>query len=351
MTTPLVLLPPHPANLPWPKQSWPRGDLAISADAKAKIEDRVGHLFSAEAEPEFGTTHALLLVRNGALCLDHYGNGKSAADTFPSWSKAKSITHALVGLAYMDGLIDPHAPADVPAWQAENDPRREITLDHLLRMSSGLRFREDYVEAGVSDVIEMLFGEGKDDVAAFAAKSPLEHAPGSQWYYSSGTTNIVSACLSRALNKRGGDLEAWMRARLFEPLGMTSAQPKFDAAGHFIGSSFCYCTAEDFARFGYLYLRDGVWNGERLLPEGWVDYARSPTPVPETETQGYGAHWWHGLGGPGSFSANGYQGQYTVLVPDLDLILVRHGDSIDEKGEALKSWITETIALIRDTTT
>jgi CubicO group peptidase (beta-lactamase class C family) len=196
----------------------------------------------------------------------------------------------------------------------------------------------------------MLFGQGKEDVAAFAAGFPLAHPPGGFFYYSSGTTNIVSRCLAEGLGARGAHFEAFMRARLFEPLGMCSATPKFDDAGTFIGSSFCFASARDFARFGLLYLRDGVWEGRRLLPEGWVDYARTPTfQQPGAEADGrYGAHWWLDIGGPGSFSANGYDGQFTVCVPDLDLVFVRHGATPLEKKDALKAWIGEVIGCFRE---
>ena len=127
---------------------------------------------------------------------------------------------------------------------------------------------------------------------------------------------------------------------LFSPIGMTSPEPKFDPSGTFIGSSFCFATARDFARFGLLYMRDGVWDGQRILPEGWVDYARAPTPTPPDEPMGYGAHWWLGMAGPDSFSANGYEGQFTVCVPSLDLIMVRHGKSeAGEKGDAVRAWL------------
>jgi CubicO group peptidase (beta-lactamase class C family) len=208
-------------------------------------------------------------------------------------------------------------------------------------MSSGLKFAEDYVDAGVSDVIEMLFGSGKEDVAAYAAKSPLVHPPGTVWSYSSGTTNIVARCAARALGASGPAFRDFMLRELFDAIGMASATPKFDAAGTFIGSSFCYCTVRDFARFGLLYLRDGVWDGRRILPEGWVDYARRPTPVPPTEELGYGAHWWLGMAGPGSFSANGYEGQYTLIVPELDLILVRNGKSPLEQKDNVICWMRQ----------
>jgi CubicO group peptidase (beta-lactamase class C family) len=203
------------------------------------------------------------------------------------------------------------------------------------------------VPGSISDVIEMLFGSGKEDVAGYAIAQPLEHAPGAAWSYASGTTNIVCDILQRTLGLKGEAFEAHMRAVLFEPLGMKSPIPKFDAAGTFIGSSYCFCTARDFARFGLLYLRGGVWEERRLLPAAWVDYARTPTPVPRTEELGYGAHWWLGLGGEGSFSANGYEGQYTLLVPDLDLVMVRHGRTPLDAKENLAAWMRDVVEDLR----
>ena len=188
---------------------------------------------------------------------------------------------------------------------------------------------------------------GKTDVAAFAANFPLEAAPDTVWSYSSGTSNLVARAAALALGAKGEAFESFMRTELFDPIGMKSPIPKFDDAGTFIGSSFCFCTARDFARFGLLYMRDGIWDGRRILPEGWVDYARTPTPTPADEPLGYGAHWWLNLCGPGSFSANGYQGQYTILVPQHDLILVRHGESLDEKGEKTKAWLAEVAGCFR----
>jgi CubicO group peptidase (beta-lactamase class C family) len=337
-------LPAQPSGVPWPTETWPDG--ALPAGLKQTVFDALLHqAFAAKSTERLGETHALAIVQGGRLVFERYGEGFGPNDTYPSWSKAKSITHALVGIATGDGKLDPMARADVPAWAA--DERAAITLDQLLRMSSGLKWLEEYLPDRPSDVIAMLFGEGQDDVAGFAANFPLAHPPGGFWYYSSGTTNIVSRCLSRAIGAEGPALEAYMRERLFGPIGMTSPIPKFDAAGTFIGSSFCYCTARDFARFGLLYLRGGVWDGRRILPEGWVDYARTPTWQQPGETEPYGAHWWLGIGGPGSFSANGYDGQFTVCVPDLDLVLVRHGATPLDKKEALKAWVGELVECFR----
>lgn len=330
-------LPSQPAGTPWPTDEWPLGELPESAD-RARLAALIARAFESESANELGQTHALVIVHKGRLVAERYAPGFGPDETCPSWSKAKSITQALVGILQGDGKLDIHARADVPEWQEPNDPRRAITLDLLLRMSSGLAFVEEYLPDRPSDVIQMLWGEGKDDVAHFAASFPLAHAPGSIWSYASGTTNIVARAAGLAV---GADFEAFMRHRLFEPLGMRTATPKFDAAGTFIGSSFCFATPRDFARFGLLYLRDGIWEGKRLLPEGWVDYARSPTFQQPTDQGRYGAHWWLDLAGPGSFSANGYQGQYTVVVPDRDLILVRHGETPAELSVNVKLWLRD----------
>lgn len=340
-TPPLIPLPPHADGLAWPTKSWPEAFEASEFDRPKAIQ-AMDFAFSPQSLEKMGETHAFLAVHRGRIVLERYADGRDQATTFPSWSKAKSITHALVGILVRQGALDIHATADVPEWQNAGDPRRDITLDQLLRMSSGLKFTEDYVDSGVSDVIEMLFGAGSDNVAAHAANFPLAHEPNTVWNYSSGTSNIVARCAQRALGKSGDAVERWMFDNLFTPIGIESALPKFDTAGTFIGSSFCFATARDFARFGLLYLRDGVWDGARILPEGWVDYARTPTPTPPEEPMGYGAHWWLGIAGPESFSANGYEGQFTVCVPSLDLVMVRHGKSeAGEKGDAVRAWLAE----------
>lgn len=338
-------LPAQPEGVAWPTKDWREGHLADSV--LGKLKPLLDFAFSDPAPETMGETHGFLAVQGGRIVAERYWRGFDTQSTHHSWSQAKSMTQALVGILAREGKIDIYAPADVPEWQDADDPRKAITLDQLLRMSSGLKFAEDYVDAGVSDVIEMLFGSGKEDVAAYAARSPLIHAPDTAWSYSSGTSNIVARCAARALGKSGDQFQQFMVDELFAPLGMSSAAPKFDAAGTFIGSSFCFCTVRDFARFGLLYLRGGVWDGKRILPEGWVDYARTPTPVPETEEMGYGAHWWLGMCGPGSFSANGYEGQYTVLIPDLDLILVRNGKSpLEQKDEVIR-WLQKVAAAFR----
>jgi CubicO group peptidase (beta-lactamase class C family) len=341
----LALLPPQPPRTPWPTAAWPEGEIETAA-GRAMVVGAAESLFEAEATASCGRTDALVIVQGGRLVLERYAAPFDAAATQPSWSMAKSITQALVGLAVADGKLDVMRRADAPEWRAAGDPRAAITLDQLLRMSSGLAFVEDYTPGSVSDVIEMLYGSGKADAAAYAASRPLIHSPGSFMAYASGTTNIVSRALGAALGLTGASFQAFMRERLFEPLGMASPIPKFDAAGTFIGSSFCFCTPRDFARFGLLYLRDGFWDGRRLLPEGWVDYARTPTPQqPGAADDAYGAHWWLDAFGPGVFSANGYDGQFIILSPQRDLIIVRNGRMAPDGRAAMKARLTQLVAL------
>ena len=291
---------------------------------------------------ETDTTLAVVVQHRGEVVAEAYADGVSADTTLISWSMAKSVTHALVGLAQMDGLLDVHAPTGIALWQ--NDDRRNITLQHLLEMRSGLAWIEDYVEGNESDVIDMLFGSVKEDHATHAINKPLASAPGSEWYYSSGTTNIVARLLGNALGDKNGlsdKTHAFIQKRLFDAIGMSSATVQFDAAGTFVGSSFVYATARDFAKFGELYLRDGKCGTKQVLPVGWVDHARAQTVIDDETGQGYGAHWWTQPGESGSLIASGYEGQQIIVLPKRDLVIVRLGKTVSEKRDAVRKGLYE----------
>jgi CubicO group peptidase (beta-lactamase class C family) len=262
--------------VPWPTREWPAADFdaAVHAAAVRAAAD----LAFAPASPH-GETLALLVVHRGRLVFERYASGKDEAATFPSWSMAKSMLHAVVGMLVGEGRLALDAPAPVAAWRRDGDPRAAITLDQLLRMVDGLDFVEHYEASGRSDVIEMIFRTGSADVAAYAIARPLLHPPGTFWNYASGTSNIVARIVGDAVGGGGDAMRAFLHERLFDPIGMRSAKPRFDAAGTFLGSSYVFATARDFARFGLLYLRDGIWDGVRLLPHGWVDHARRETPA------------------------------------------------------------------------
>lgn len=313
----LAPLPAQPAAVDWPTGQWSKAD-PDPADP-ARFESLTDEIF--ELTGSQGVTYALLVVKGGQLVFERYDAGASAFYLQYSWSMAKSITYALVGILVKQGRLDIYAPAPVPEWQ--NDDRREITLDQLLRMSSGLAFNEDYVDGEVSDVIPMLQFEGRHDTGAFAAGKPLVHTPGSHWYYSSGTTNIICRILKEVVGDGASGMLRFMNDELFEPIGIRSATPKFDTSGTFIGSSFFFATPQDFARFGLLYLRGGTWDGNEILPRQWVDYARTPTY--RDNEQCYGAHWWMKPDNPDVFYCGGYDGQRIICCPDEDVVIVRCG--------------------------
>jgi CubicO group peptidase (beta-lactamase class C family) len=288
-------------------------------------------------------TLAQLVLHKGEVVSEFYGPEVTAQTTLISWSMAKSITHALIGIAQMDGLLQVDNNNLFPEWS--NDERRNITLQQLLDMRSGLSWVEDYVDGDASDVIDMLFGSGKDNNAGYAIAQPLASVPGAEWVYSSGTTNVVTRLLGDVLGDSEGshvNMERFMRSRLFDAIGM-QAEPKFDTAGTFVGSSYVYATARNFAKFGQLYLHDGMCDGKRILPEGWVDHARTQHVFDEDTGLGYGAHWWTLPGERNSLVASGYEGQYIMVIPDRELVVVRLGKTVAELRNAVVAELREVI--------
>jgi CubicO group peptidase (beta-lactamase class C family) len=192
-------------------------------------------------------------------------------------------------------------------------------------MRSGLEWVEDYVDDSVSHCLEMLFGGAKDDMAAYAAALPMVRRPGSTWNYSSGTTNIICRIIGDAVGGGQDGMEKFLRERLFDPVGMHSAVPMFDGSGTFVGSSYVYATARDFAKFGELYRNDGLVGGRRVLPAGWRDHARTFVAHDDEAGVDYGRHWWLWTDQPGCLVCQGYEGQYCIVVPDRELVVVHLG--------------------------
>ncbi len=215
-------------------------------------------------------------------------------------------------------------------------------------MRSGLRFAEDYVDAATSDCIEMLFGGGSDDVAAYAVARPAAHPPGEVWNYSSGETNIICRLLRDVLG--GPDaFEAFARRELLDPIGATSMSLRTDAAGTFVGSSFADATARDFARLGLLMLRDGTWDGRRILPEGWVDSMRTTQAEDPENGLGYGRQTWTVPDGRGTFRMNGYEGQRVICTPTTDTVVVRLGKTPVELAPAMDAVLDRIIGCMETT--
>jgi len=342
-----------PRGVPDPALVWPDGEASPAAAPPPAVARAIAHAFDEPGPPRpLRQTQAVVVARDGRLVAERYAPGVDPAAPLLSWSMAKSVTMALVGTLVSEGRLQLEAPAPVPEWRRAGDPRGAITLDQLLRQSSGLAFDETY--GAVNDVSRMLFTA--PDTGAFAAAFPPRSPPGSVWSYSSGTSNIVARIVRDAF---GGDLAAMVRfarERLFDPAGMTSALFEPDASGTFIGSSFVFMTARDWARFGELFRRDGVWKGRRILPEGWVRYATTPTP--RASLGRYGAHWWLNAGEVGAperrpwpglpaetYAARGHSGQWVVVVPSARLVVVRLGLTLpDDEDDGTQELVAQLLA-------
>ncbi len=318
-------------------------------------QDHVDAVFGRP--PAEGISLAMVVLHRGEVIAERYGVQPAtpfgpeqvlgADSPLISWSTAKSITHAAVGVLAADGLLELDAPAPVPEWRGT--PKERITLLDLLEMRPGLRFVEDYVDGEASHCLAMLFGEGGQDHATYAAALPLDHEPGTVWNYSSGTTNIICRILGDVVGGGAEGMGSFLRDRLFAPAGMTSASPRFDDAGTWVGSSYVYATAGDFARFGELYRRDGVAvTGERVLPSGWIDHGRTFVAHDDASSVpggfDYGRHWWMWPRYPGSIAAHGYEGQYIVVVPDRDLTVVHLGKTPTDARHLLVARLDALIA-------
>lgn len=316
---------PKPSPLD-PSVLWPQGELVHSAGI-SEVDAIISSAFDEPNQEEPLLTRAIVVVHKGRIIAEQYASGFSPKTPLLGWSMTKSVTNALVGILVRQEIISRDRDDLLSLWRKEGDSRSKITLDQLLQMSSGLEFSEVY-EHG-TNVTNMLFRQG--DASGFAAGKPLIHTPGSHYEYSSGTTNIISRIIREFIDDDMA-YHAFPYVELFHPIGATSAIIERDATGTFVGSSFMYATARDWARIGLLYANDGVWiDGLRILPEGWVDYSR--TPAPAAIEKNHGAHFWlrfedlkdlPDLPG-GTFHMSGHEGQFVTIIPEEELVVVRLG--------------------------
>ena len=298
------------------------------AEAAPGLEVDVGRLDRALdftfTDGMLTATRAVVVVYRGAVVAERYAQGFGPDSKFMSHSIAKFLLGTVVGIAVRKGLLDVKAPADVPEWRRRpGDRRARITIENFLHMSTGLRWKENYVDP-LADLPAAVSGPGYRDEAAFVASYPLDHEPGTHYYYSSGAANRLSGVVRRAVGGDRASYLGFMRRELFDPVGMRSAEPEFDVVGTWIGSSWFWATARDYARLGQLYLQDGVWEGRRILPEGWVTYTRTPGPAPNNSDR-YGVMCqtpWPERGSD-AFGHRGYRGQALIIVPSRELVVAR----------------------------
>lgn len=336
---------------------------AVTADAGAPRKDLARAIDIVFTDPAVGETRAVVVMANGKLAAERYAPGYGPDTRFISWSMAKTITATMIGLLVADGRLTLDEPAPIARWQRPGDPRSAITIRHLLQMRAGL----DHTEAGPvpneSSEVRMLFLDGRDDMAQWAEEQPLEADPGSRFEYSSNTTVILADIAARVLTDDSRDPETrrravsdYLEARLFEPLGMTSMVPEFDAAGTLIGGSLMHATARDYARFGEFLRNKGSHRGAQLLPRQWVEAMVTPSP----KSPQYGFQTWlnrpvpERLGtsplfptrAPHSlFAMIGHMGQYVLVSPEQRLTVVRLGHSDAAQRDALMPRLAEVTKL------
>jgi len=330
----------QPTGVAWPTSEWPRSTCASQRD----LEDVAAEAFGSEL---LGATNAVVVIQGGRVLLERYGGVQEffdrpaeavdASSQLLSWSMAKSMLHMIIGTLVDGGVLSPDQIAPVREWSSLDDPRHMIHIRDLLAMRDGLAFVENYVVGEVSHVIEMLFGEGKDDVAAYTAQLPLAHEPGTFFNYSSGTTNVLSRIVADQVGY-GDAYRAYLDQQLFAPLGMKSAEATFDPTGVFIASSYVHATALDFAKFGLLYLRGGQWDTQRLISETWAGTAQLPHSLDEESGNFYSWQWWVTGDRYGTYWANGYEGQMINVIPAMDALVLRFGHTDAANYPALNEW-------------
>ena len=323
---------------------------AVVEPADPALKAALDHAFEEPASPPFRRTKAVVVVHQGKVIAERYADGVGVDTPLLGFSMTKSVLNALLGILTLQGRITPSLPAPIPEWRGATDPRREIEVEHLMRMTTGLAL--DETNSGFDPSNQMYL---YDDMAGFAVTAPMIAPPGTRWRYSSATTQL----LARIIRDIAGGPEqtlAFAWRELFNPLGMRSVTIEFDASGTLQGSANMLASARDWVRFGLLYLHDGEIGGRRILPDDWVGFSASAT----LDTD-YGAGFWTNrsehphargrvrLGIPrDAFFASGYLGQRVVILPTQHLVIARLGDSVDPTGDirGLGRLVKEVIAAV-----
>ncbi|MCA1583043.1 MAG: beta-lactamase family protein [Acidobacteria bacterium] len=326
------------SRLPDPaKQPWPMGDLTPAPkDAVPPGLDmaKVAQAVEAAFDPPSGLTAAFLVTWKGRIIGERYGEGITSRTPLESWSMGKSVTATLLGVLIRQGVYDLSSPAPIPEWQTPGDPRAKIRISDILHMSSGLRIRApqdpDFDPAGPYPDHLYLY-TGSENPFHYAATRPLQWPPNTVGRYHNTDPVLVNYLIRLAVEKRGEDYLSFPRRALFDRIGMRTMVLETDSYGNFLAQGYDFASARDWSRLGNLYLQDGIWNGERILPEGWSKFVSTLAPAWEADKRPiYGAFFW--LNGDGSlpvprdaYFMNGAGGQYTLIIPSHDLVVVRLG--------------------------
>ncbi len=324
-----------------------------------KLAPVIRQAFEEPFEDKVVNTRAVIVIKDSVIIGEQYAEGYDKHTPLMGWSMTKSVTNALVGILVKQGKLNIQQSVKINDWYLkENDPRQAITLDHLLRMSSGLYFEEEYDKA--STVNRMLWTKADAGKEAYAQE--LQYPVDSVWYYSSGTTNIISHIIRNQFSNEQ-DYLSFPYSALFDKLGMTSVTMETDANDTYVGSSLMYASARDWAKFGLLYLQNGKWNGERILTEDWVAYSSKRTPT--LSPYGfYGAHFWmNALENPpansdypskwegvpaDAYYAAGFEGQNVLIIPSKNMVIVRLGQTLDRTAWDIGKFSASVLEAISD---
>ena len=332
-----ISLPPAESKPPQPRLREIAGPSVVVPETP-QLGAAIDRAFSEPDQPPFRRTKAIVVVRDGRVVAERYADGYGVDTPILGFSATKSVMSALTGILVRKGVLTLDQPAPIVAWQDPGDPRHAITVDHLLRHTAGLALGSS-LSASLASVLEpvnrMKFMVS--DMAAYAESIALETPPGNAWNYHDGNTVILSHLIRNAAGGSASDVLRLAQQELFAPLGMRHVTIEFDAAGTPEGSSQMLASARDWARFGQLYLNDGVAGGMRILPEGWVNHSASPTPGAwvgmgagfwTNRGDSFGAHYRTEHGWPrDAFFAKGTIGQYVIVIPSERLVIVRLGRS------------------------
>jgi CubicO group peptidase (beta-lactamase class C family) len=347
-----ALLPRMPASITAPaldSRPWPMGDAQATAPLpeprRAALEQVLDAAFLDQAGPYRGDTWGVVVIKDGKIVGERYAPGFGVHVLARTNSMCKSLSVTLVGIGVRRGLLDVNRKAPLAEWRRPGDPRGEITLDHILRMSSGL-----YTEAAGDPQPELY--QGGAAAAERSALNQVDSRPGTRFVYAGSDTILATRALRQAVNDDASFLSFPQRELLWK-LGMTRTIIETDWNNDFLISGQCWSTARDFGRFGMFYLADGVWNNERILPEGWSRYVstRGPAQPPaSTSRAGYGAQFWSYDRVDGlpdlAYSPNGALGQYAMIVPSKNVVVVRRGFDSSGPGFRIAKFSADVIAAL-----
>jgi CubicO group peptidase (beta-lactamase class C family) len=343
----------------------PVSEAALAAVARSpgtsreKLARAIDALFTRD---DIGETRAVLVLHAGQVAAERFAEPYDGKTRFVGWSMSKTVTGVMIGMLVADGRLRLDEAPPIDTWQRPGDPRGEITLRQLLQMRSGLRHEEASDPPYESSEVRMLFLDGRDDMARWAEAQPLAHEPGRFHQYSTNTTTILADIAARVLAPDGSPdarrraVSEYLKARLFDPLGMSSATPEYDAAGTMVGGSLIHASLRDWGTFGELLRHGGSHKGVQLVPRGWVKFMESPSP----RAPDYGAQLWlnkpsgtdrevlFAQRGPADLVGMvGHLGQYVLVSPSLELTVVRLGKTGGADREALEDALADVVAAYR----